>query len=91
MSNPFLTQSLNNQKINVTSSSSLSIKMEQIKDVSVSNFQAGQVLIYSGSMWQNIIPQSVVNDTIGALLDVNISFFHKMNNIYHIHRHYKNG
>ena len=64
MSNPFLTQSLNNQNINVTSSS-LSIKMEQIKDVSVSNFQAGQVLIYNGSMWQNIIPQSVVNDTMG--------------------------
>ena len=73
MSNPFLTQSLNNQNINVTSSSSLSIKMEQIKDVSVSNLQTGQVLIYNGSIWQNIIPQSVVNDTIGALLDVNVS------------------
>ena len=46
MSNPFLTQSLNNQNINVTSSS-LSIKMEQIKDVNVSNLQAGQVLIYN--------------------------------------------
>ena len=73
MSNPFLTQSLNNQNINVTSSSSLSIKMEQIKDVSVSNLQAGQVLIYNGSIWQNIIPQSVVNDTLGSLLDVNIT------------------
>ena len=72
MSNPFLTQSLNNQNINVTSSLSLSIKMEQIKDVSVSNLQAGQVLIYNGSIWQNIIPQSVVNDTLGSLLDVNI-------------------
>ena len=51
MSNPFLSQSLNNQNINVTSSS-LSIKMEQIKDVSVSNSQAGQVLIYNGSIWQ---------------------------------------
>ena len=40
MSNLFLTQSLNNQNINVTSSSSLSIKMEQIKDVSASNSQA---------------------------------------------------
>ena len=73
MSNPFLTQSLNNQNINVTSSSSLSIKMEQIKDVSVPNSQAGQVLIYSGSIWQHIIPQSVVNYTIGALLDVNVT------------------
>ena len=47
--------------------------MEQIKDVSASNLQAGQVLIYNGSIWQNIIPQSVVNDTIRALLDVNVS------------------
>ena len=77
MSNPFLTQSLNNQNINVTSSSSLSIKMEQIKDASVLNLQAGQVLIYNGSIWQNIIPQSVVNDTIGAILDVNVFFFTK--------------
>ena len=73
MSNPFLTQSLNNQNINVTSSSSLSIKMEQIKDVSVTNLQAGQVLIYNGSIWQNILPQSVANDTLGSLLDVNIT------------------
>ena len=73
MSNPFLTQSLNNQNINVNSSSSLSIKMEQIKDVSVSNSQAGRILIYNCSIWQNIIPQSVVSDTIGALLDVNVS------------------
>ena len=47
--------------------------MEQIKDVSASNLQAGQVLIYNGSIWQNIIPQSVINDTMGSLLDVSIS------------------
>ena len=73
MSNPFLTQSLNNQNINVTSSSLVSIKMEQIKDVSVTNLEAGQVLIYNGDIWQNIIPQSVVNDTLGSLLDVKVS------------------
>ena len=50
MSHTFSPQSLNNQNINVTSSPALTVKMEQIKDVSVSNSQAGQVLIYNGSI-----------------------------------------
>jgi hypothetical protein len=65
-SNVFLTQAANAGESLPT--------MEQIKDVSiVQPLLSGQVLIYNGSIWQNIIPQSVVNDILGSLLDVNIS------------------
>ena len=48
--------------------------MEMIKDVSIlSPLLSGQVLVYNGAVWQNIVPQSLVNDTMGSLLDVNIS------------------
>ena len=48
--------------------------MEMIKDVSIlSPLLRGQVLVYNGAVWQNIVPQSLVNDTMGSLLDVNIS------------------
>ena len=64
--NVFLTQAANAAESLPT--------MEQIKDVSiVQPLLSGQVLIYNGSIWQNIIPQSVVNDILGSLLDVNIS------------------
>ena len=65
-SNVFLTQAANGGESLPT--------MEQIKDVSIAQpLLSGQVLIYNGSIWQNIIPQSVVNDILGSLLDVNIS------------------
>ena len=64
--NVFLTQAANAAESLPT--------MEQIKDVSiVQPLLSGQVLIYNGSIRQNIIPQSVVNDILGSLLDVNIS------------------
>ena len=34
---------------------------------------SGQVLVYNGAVWQNIVPQSLVNDTMGSLLGVTIS------------------
>ena len=65
-SNVFLTQASN---------AGLSIPtMEEIKDVSIIQpLLSGQVLVYNGEIWQNIVPQSIVNDTLGALLDVSIS------------------
>ena len=46
--------------------------MEDIKDVSVIQpLLSGQ--IYNGEVWQNIVHQSLVNDTAGSLLDVSIS------------------
>ena len=48
--------------------------MEQIRDVSILNpLESGQVLVFNGDVWQNIVPQSLVNDTLGSLLDVIIS------------------
>ena len=48
--------------------------MEQIKDVSIIQpLLSGQVLVFIGEIWQNIAPQNLVNDTMGSLLDVNIS------------------
>ena len=75
MSNPFLTQSLGTNNINITSSSSSSSMptMEQLRDVQTKNLIAGQVLVYNGDIWSNIIPQNLVNDTLGSLLDVSIS------------------
>ena len=47
--------------------------MEMIKDVSIlSPLLSGHVLVYNGAVSQNIVPQSLVNDTMGSLLDVNI-------------------
>ena len=47
--------------------------MEQIRDVSILNpLESGQVLVFNGDVWQNIVPQSLVNDTLGSLLDVYI-------------------
>ena len=48
--------------------------MEQIRDVSILNpLESGQVLVFNSDVWQNIVPQSLVNDTLGSLLDVSIS------------------
>ena len=59
MSNPFLTQCLGTNNINITSSSSSSSMpiMEQLRDVHTKNLIAGQVLVYNGDIWTNIIPQ----------------------------------
>ena len=73
MSNPFLTQSLGINNINTTSTSSSMPTMEQIRDVRTKNLITGQVLVYNGDIWTNIIPQILVNDTLGSLLDVSIS------------------
>ena len=65
--------------------------MEQIKDVSIIQpLLSGQVLVFNGEIRQNLVPQNLVNDTTGSLLDINISPF-KMHNIYHIYQLYKNG
>ena len=63
MSNPFLTQSVRTSNINITSSSSSSSMpampaMEQLRDVQTKNLIAGQVLVYNGDIWSNIIPQN---------------------------------
>ena len=51
MSNPFLTQSLGTNNINITSSSSSSMPtMEQLRDVQTKNLIAGQVLVYNGDI-----------------------------------------
>ena len=65
MSNPFLTQCLGTNNINITSSSSSSSMptMEQLRDVQTKNLIACQVLVYNGDIWSNIIPQNLVNDT----------------------------
>ena len=48
--------------------------MEQIRDVSIlSPLESGQVLVFNGDVWQHIVPQSLVNDTLGSLLDARIS------------------
>ena len=31
------------------------------------------MLVYNGEIWANIIPQNLVNDTVGSLLDISIS------------------
>ena len=48
--------------------------MEQIKDVSIIQpLLSGQVLVFNGEIWQNLVPQNLLNDTMGSLLEVNIS------------------
>ena len=47
--------------------------MEQLRDVRTKNLIAGQVLVYNGDVWANIIPQNLLNDTLGSLLDVSVS------------------
>ena len=47
--------------------------VEQLRDVLTKNLIAGQVLVYNGEIWGNIIPQNLVNDTLGSLLDIRIS------------------
>ena len=47
--------------------------LEQLRDVQAKNLIGGQVLVYKGDTWSNIIPQNLVNDTLGSLLDVSIS------------------
>ena len=48
--------------------------MEQIKDVSIIQpLLSGQVIVFNGEIWQNLVPQNLVNDTMGSLLDINIS------------------
>ena len=42
--------------------------MEMVKYVSIlSQLLSGQVLVYNGTVWQNIVPQSLVNDNMGSL------------------------
>ena len=69
MPNPFLTQSVGTNNINITSSSSSSSMptMEQLRDVQTQNLIACQLLVYNGDIWANIIPQKLVNDTLGSL------------------------
>ena len=83
MPSSFLTNNSSGQSIflsNGTSSqSSQNPTMEQIRDVSILNpLESGQVLVFNGDVWQNIVPQSLVNDTLGSLLDVGIS---SLNNV----------
>ena len=43
--------------------------MEQIKDVSIIQpLLSGQVLVFNGEIWQNLVPQNLVNDTMGSLI-----------------------
>ena len=47
--------------------------MEQ-KDVSIIQpLLSGQVLVFNGEIGQNLVPQNLVNDTMGSLLDIYIS------------------
>ena len=63
-SNVFLTQAANAGESLPT--------MEQIKDVSIIQpLLSGQV--FNGEIWQNLVPQNLVNDTMGSLLDFNVS------------------
>ena len=72
--NPFLTSISNGGNLLSNNASTSTPTTEMIKDVSIlSPLLSGQVLAYSGAVWQNIVPQSLVNDTMGSLLDVNIS------------------
>ena len=41
--------------------------MEQLRDVQTKNLIAGQVLVYNGDTWANIIPQNLVNATLGSV------------------------
>ena len=71
--NPFLTSISNGGNL-LSNNASTKPTMEMIKDVSIiSPLLSGQVLVYNGAVWQNIVPQSLVNDTMGSLLEVNIS------------------
>ena len=72
--NPFLTSISNGGNLLSNNASTTTPKMEMIKDVSIlSPLLSGQVLVYNFAVWQNIVPQRLVNDTMGSLLDVNIS------------------
>ena len=72
--NPFLTSISKGGNLVANDASTTTPTMEMIKDVSIlSPLLSGQVLAYSGAVWQNIVPQSLVNDTMSSLLDVNIS------------------
>ena len=78
MPSSFLTNNSSGQSIflssGTSSQSSQNPTMEQIRDVSILNpLESGQVLVFNGDVWQNIVPQSLVNDTLGSLLDVSIS------------------
>ena len=79
MPSSFLTNNSSGQSIflsNGTSSSQSSQNptMGQIRDVSILHpLESGQVLVFNGDVRQNIVPQSLVNDTLGSLLDVSIS------------------
>ena len=65
-SNVFLTQAANAAESLQT--------MEPKKDVSIIQpLLSGQVLVFNGEIWQNLVPQNLVNDTMGSFLDVNIS------------------
>ena len=52
MVNPFLTQSVGTNNINITSPSSMPT-MEQLRDVQTKNFFAGQVLVYNGEHYSS--------------------------------------
>ena len=72
--NPFLTSISNGGNLLSNNASTTTPTMEIIKHVRIlSPLSSGQVLAYNGAVWQNIVPQSLVNDTMGSLLDVNIS------------------
>ena len=66
MPSSFLTNNSSGQSIFLstgTSSqqSSQNPTMEQIRDVSILNpLESGQVLVFNGDVWQNIVPQSLV-------------------------------
>ena len=67
------TSGANNINITSSSSSSSMPTMEQLRDVQTKNLFAGQVLVYNDDTWSNSIPQNLVNDTLGSLLDIRIS------------------
>ena len=70
--NPFLSSVSKNSSL-LSNSSNTQPTMEEIKDVAILNpLLSGQVLVFNGSVWQNIVPQSLMNDTLWSLLDVSI-------------------
>ena len=70
----FLNGNQNSSNVFLAQAASSLPTMEQIKDVSIIQpLLSGQVLVFNGEIRQNLVPQNLVNDTMGSLLNVNIS------------------
>ena len=72
MPSSFLINNSTGQSIFLTNGtsqqSSQNPTMEQIRDVFILNpLESGQDLVFNSDVWQNIVPQSLVNDTLGSL------------------------